>query len=208
MRGDLTCGGYERDIILVHTDRSGKGIYKPVTAAKKDQNHSQRLDPIHRSVSVAPQSKSLNRTSLELQFYENFWNVFFPPISRAEESLQTSFVSSGTQWAVYTLDSVPQSEVTRCALLALSTSKSGRDTQDKLLLQRGLELYGKALSLFSKELKTLGKMKSFEVLNCCRILALYEVYMSAYKERVADLSSKSTTSVRQRETGKDISKAC
>ncbi|KAF9741242.1 C6 zinc finger domain protein [Paraphaeosphaeria minitans] len=38
----------------------------------------------------------------------------------------------------------------------------------------GLEMYDKALSLFAQELNTPGKAKPFEVLNCCRILALYD----------------------------------
>ncbi|OAG12268.1 uncharacterized protein CC84DRAFT_94965 [Paraphaeosphaeria sporulosa] len=172
IRGGLECGGYERTIILVHADDSGKGTYKPVV--KKAQNRSQQPGPMCGPVFVAPQSKGLNRTSFELRFYENFWDLFLPPRSGPVDPCTTSFVSSGTQWADYTLNCVPRSEVTRCALLALSTSKIGRDTEDKLLTRQGLELYGKALSLFAKELQTPGKAKPFEVLNCCRILALYE----------------------------------
>jgi hypothetical protein len=125
--------------------------------------------------SVTRQSESLNRTSFELRCYESFWDVYLPPSSAKVASCAASFVNPGMQWAEYTFDCVPRSEVTRCALLALSTAKQGRDRRDKRLTWQSMELYGKALSLFAKEIKRPGRVKPFEELNCCRILALYEV---------------------------------
>jgi hypothetical protein len=173
IRGGFECGGYERNIILVHANDAGKGTYRP--GITKDRPRLQQPKTTYGLASVARQSESLNRTSFELRCYESFWDVYLPPSSFKVASCATSFVTPGIQWAEYTHDCVPRSEVTRCALLALSTSKQGRDRRDKRLMWQGMELYGKALSLFAKEMKTPGRVKPFEVLNCCRILALYEV---------------------------------
>lgn len=181
MRGGYACGGYERDLILVHADASGKGSYP--LKMENDSPRLQRPDPLYTSDIVTKRTERLNRTALELQLFEGFWDTYLPKRTAISITCVTSFAKSGTRWAEYTLDCVPRSEVTRCALLALSTSKYGRDTQDKSLTRRGLELYGKALSLFAKELKAPGRVKSFEVLNCSRILALYEVCQLAAERK-------------------------
>ncbi|KAJ4304549.1 hypothetical protein N0V90_000075 [Kalmusia sp. IMI 367209] len=158
-------------MIVVQVDDAGKGTYRPAT--ERSPPIPQKSSPRHEVSSTATLSNDLIRTSLELQYFDIFWSLYLPK-SVTVTSDRVTPVRREAKWAEYTSYTVPQSEVLRCALLALSTSKVGRDRQDKYLLRRGIELYGKALSLLAKELKTPGNVKPFGVLNSCRLLALYE----------------------------------
>jgi hypothetical protein len=120
-------------------------------------------------------TRNLNRTSLELSSFDAFWEAYLPSRMGTRADCFPFLSASAGRWAEYTAHYVPQSEILRCALLVLSTSQVGKARQDKDLLRRGLELYGQALSKLGKVLKTPGGQTHFDVLNSCRLLALFEV---------------------------------
>lgn len=155
---------------MVHTDQHGKGSYR---STNKPLHPSIRKTHPQRETPVVALSESMTRNALESQYIDIFWNLYLPkPVTFS--FWRPSSIHHEAKWAEYTSNSAPQSAILRCALSALSASKVGRDTRDKGLTRRGIELYGKALTMLSKELKVPGDTKPFGVLNCCRILALYE----------------------------------
>lgn len=162
---------WDSKMIMVHTDNHGKGRYKP--AAK-------RVDLGPQAPPMAELSESLNQSALEMHCIDIFWNMYLPkPVTLS--FWRPSSIHHEAKWAEYTSHSASQSMTLKCSLSALSAAKVGRDRQDRCLTQKGIELYGKALALLAKELKTPGDVKPFGVLNCCRILALYEVSGLLYR---------------------------
>ena len=160
---------------MVHTDHHGKGSYRPTT--KPSQTSIRKARPKQETPPVVTLSEKLTRNALESQYIDLFWNLYLPkPVTFS--FWKPSSIHHEAKWAEYTSNSAPQSAILKCALSALSASKVGRDTRDRDLTRRGIELYGKALMMLSKELKSPGDAKPFGVLNCCRILALYEVRSS------------------------------
>lgn len=159
-------------IVIQIDDASGKGTYR-----QRASNPPEKSPPQRAASPVDVRLRDLNRTALELECFDAFWDLYLPKsdIIGGREWFPTSGTESVIKWAEYTNHYTPVSDVLRAALLALSTSKVGRARQNKLLVQRGIELYGQALSLLGRELRKPGSMKHFGVLNSCRLLALYEV---------------------------------
>lgn len=171
---------------MVHVGATGKGSYKP-----KQQNT--QVQKASREASLADvRVKDLNRTALELDCFNAFWELFLPtPLLDQEKPTQQlmfiehpgqtgcvpTFPNSVARWIGYTAHYVSQSDLLRCALLALSATKLGRERQDHAMTQRGIELYGKALSRLGAELKKPQRVKKFDLPVTCRILAIYEVNM-------------------------------
>lgn len=173
-KGKYVCGGYDRNMIVVHVDDSGRGTYKPSKSTMRVIPLPAR--PFHDMSHADIRAKDLNRTSFEFECISAFWDLYLPRSALTGSLMfNPDLPSAMGKWAEYTTHYVPRSEVLRCSILALSTSKLGRSRQDNYLIQRGLELYGRALSLLSTELKSPTNPKHFGILNSCRILALYEV---------------------------------
>lgn len=159
-------------MVIVHTDHFGKGSYTPPNAPQKVS--SQRFRSQCTMFPNAGLSDVLARSSLEWHCIDTFWESYLPK-SVTFPSRESCSIHHEARWVDYTSRSASQSAILKCALSALSASKVGRDTRNKFLEQRGMELYGKTLAMLSRELTASGDVKSFGVLNSCRILALYEV---------------------------------
>ena len=186
-------------MIIVHTDHFGKGSYAPPSVP-----HDTSAEKFQSQCTIFPGmalSDVLARINLEWDCIDSFWASYLAkPVTYS--SWRYGSVHQEAKWVDYTSRSASQSVVLRCALSALSASKIGRDTQDKRLLRRGMEMYGKTLSMLARELTIAGEVKSFGVLNSCRILALYEVWKSSRKRLLSDPSSNSTMPMLRRRTGK------
>jgi hypothetical protein len=170
---NLICGGYAREMLIVHVDNSGKGTYKL-------QKSACRVPPRDRAETVCFPAdirvRNLNRTANESLALNAFWDLYLPRpcVTTVKETFP--FTSGSIhRWASYTTHYAPQSEIVRCALLALSTAQLGRTRKDNYLMQRGFELYGQALSQIGNTLKAPNGRKDFGVINSCRLLALFEV---------------------------------
>jgi hypothetical protein len=120
-KGNHICGGYAREMVMVHVDSFGKGAYKPKQVADKSA-----VAPIKQvNAFCSPTDlrvQSLNRTSLEFLSFDAFWDTYLPSGRMAADRECFLFTSGAiSRWAGYTSHYLPQSEIVRCTLLALGT---------------------------------------------------------------------------------------
>ncbi|KAF2183035.1 hypothetical protein K469DRAFT_668537 [Zopfia rhizophila CBS 207.26] len=169
LKGKFVCGGYRRDMIVVQVDpKSRTGKYKPMKA------ETCRGD-IVRAISPADaRFRDLNRTALEVKCFDTFWALYLPKTLR-NNSISDDLTAFVVNWAELAQALTSGNDILRCALLALSVSKVGQLNNDRAMIQRGMELYGKTLSRVGSALRNLATLNKMEVLTTCTLLALYEV---------------------------------
>ncbi|KAF2712901.1 hypothetical protein K504DRAFT_497737 [Pleomassaria siparia CBS 279.74] len=170
-KSKLICGGYQREMIIVQV-REGKGIYKPATQTQHQ--------PVMSMASISDlRTRDLNRVSLETKFYTTFWDLYIPKDEFLSKwglgwGLGSSSENSIARLSHPTTHKGPNSDTLRCALLALCVAKIGRADQDRIMVQRGLELYRKALDKVTAQIAWQGAFDTTDMIVTCRLLALYE----------------------------------
>ncbi|KAF2798109.1 hypothetical protein K505DRAFT_371984 [Melanomma pulvis-pyrius CBS 109.77] len=167
-KGKLLCGGYQREMIVVQVE-GGKGVYKPQAIEIK------RQAPLRMPSIADMRTRDLNRAALETKCFTTFWDLYIPKDKDIGKwGLDANRTNALARLPAYTSRNVSSSDKLRCALLALSISKIGRANQDRAMIERGMELYGKSLSQVTSQLRRQAGFDSMEMLVTCRLLALYE----------------------------------
>ncbi|KAH7135693.1 hypothetical protein B0J11DRAFT_167077 [Dendryphion nanum] len=174
IRGRFVCGGYQREVIIVHVGIPGQGQsgrYRSRNPRPPRQS-SQLVVPTTPSA-ADHRIKDLNRTALELGLFTAFWDLYYP--KGTEKNVPTEVPIRDTiRWGHSIQSMIPGSSLTRSALLALTVSELGQSKQDENMVHRGMELYGTSLARLACELKTPSKITHTELAATCRLLALYE----------------------------------
>lgn len=160
-------GNSGKDIVVIENDDGPDKVgYVP---SKADGHH---VVAIHPCCLDDVSTRDLNLRAKDIQLFDAFWTIYLPRPSLVGFLAGPDPVE---RWARLTQDMTPDSNMIRCALLALSTYKLGLSKNDTTLVQQGMLLYGKSLSHVARHLERLLKMDHLELLWTCRLLALYEV---------------------------------
>ncbi|KAF2120071.1 hypothetical protein BDV96DRAFT_610159 [Lophiotrema nucula] len=168
----LICGGYDRDRIFVNE-------YKPPS---RESDNSARLvvwrsegpertlsKTPSKTPSSTPDSIPLPQSLISTAYTEGTLGTFYYVYCPALRKISTNHFADNLQ-ALYGHD-----EALRVATLALSSASLGRATNDRVLIEQGRDLYGRALYELARAIKNPVRAKNDALLAVPRVMGMFEI---------------------------------
>lgn len=178
MRLGLVCPGYDADIIFVYNGTGGnaesKSIYsKADLAAASSQRYTSHNTEKQRQQHVAVVlHESLAVSSRQQKVTGLFWSTYLP--NGRSFSSQAAALSIGG-WTSHVENLCSSEASLKLAVLALSSSILGLESNDKQLRIKGLQLYGNATTELAAALQDPERALGNGVLVATRLLQFFEV---------------------------------
>ena len=164
-RLNITCRYEERQYIFVSEGGSLE------ISSTEDRHASSTVGPASLTGSL---QNSLLLSEVELQADAGFWSIYAPQDSPTISSGAVG--DRSTSW-IATVRALAESDPhLRTAVRALAFTGLGWMRNEPPLVQHGLHLYARALRATNTLLRDPVAMQSDNVLACCRVLSVYEMF--------------------------------
>jgi hypothetical protein len=119
--------------------------------------------------------RSLERTALELKYFEAYWASLLP---NGEAFTPRAAQFSTTSWIGVVQDFCQWDDAVRFALLSNALELLGQHSGQHEMITEGWRMYGRSLHMLAKLLPARTPGGSDKLLAASGLLAAYEVYMN------------------------------
>ncbi|KAL7944431.1 hypothetical protein V8C42DRAFT_353748 [Trichoderma barbatum] len=178
VRAQLSCEGYETNMIWLNSTASAKSAQKCCTPPRLEA--ASDIRPWMVSYAKQRQSgshvmlpDSFARSAREQLYFGLFWSIMIP--DGPQFSPKSSDLSS-VGWTRFIGDLYNTETALRFATVATATSILGRIHNDEQLRLKGLQVYSWTVQEMIKAVKQPNRAKSDSLVVAARVMALYELF--------------------------------